>query len=333
MENKIISKKDFSKLLLALGILGILAAALFSLSSFPPLAYWLSFWYVFFVAVSICISVCLVGIEGALLFVPFFAVLFPMLSGKSLTLVEAIRVGLFTEIFGFTSSFFGFWRAGLIDFKMARFTLYIAVPAAILGGVLLYLIPVQIVIVIIAVWLLFMAFLLWKVPQEHIETDLPKIGNYQVVSGPEDNHELITRIDTEGNRYIYKKPPLAERGIVASIGGLFTGMLGFGIGILGLSHLVFRQIPIRIAAGTSHLVILWVALTAAIPHFIKVFNEGFVQSMPWNILIMTVPAVSVGGQIAPWLAGRLPQNKIEKFLISLLIILSFILFYRAIKAF
>ena len=51
-----------------------------------------------------------------MLFVPFYTMVFPLL-GHHLEPVQAVEVGLLTEIFGFLSSTSAFWRAGLIDFR------------------------------------------------------------------------------------------------------------------------------------------------------------------------------------------------------------------------
>lgn len=57
----------------------------------PPACYWLEFWWLVPIALSNCVLVCLVGAEGSLLFAPFYAVIFPWLSGVELALVQAIR--------------------------------------------------------------------------------------------------------------------------------------------------------------------------------------------------------------------------------------------------
>ena len=53
-------------------------------------------------------------------FFPLYTIVFPLL-GYHLEPVQAVEVGLLTEIFGFISSTSAFWRAGLIDFQIAGF--------------------------------------------------------------------------------------------------------------------------------------------------------------------------------------------------------------------
>lgn len=98
-----------------------------------PSNYWLEFWYIFPIAFAICVTVCTFGIEGAILFVPFFAIAFPLFAYK-LEQVQAISIGLMTEVFGFVSSLIAFSHAGLIDFHIAKRSGYLSVPFA-LGSV------------------------------------------------------------------------------------------------------------------------------------------------------------------------------------------------------
>jgi hypothetical protein len=81
------------------------------------LEYWFAFWWVFD-----CPGDLYRGLHsrnqwgGAVRAV--FRLAFPAL-GIPLAPVQAVQVGLFTEIFGFASSTSAFWRSGLIDFRLA----------------------------------------------------------------------------------------------------------------------------------------------------------------------------------------------------------------------
>lgn len=76
------------------------------------------------------------------------------------------------------------------------------------------------------------------------------------------------------------------------------------------------------AIGTNHLVILSTATAASLTHISVVFNQG--GQIPWNILVMTTPAVLIGGQLTRWLAGRVSENVLRHFLAGFLIILALI---------
>src|SRR5208282_5079877 len=58
------------------------------------------------------------------------------------------------------SSTSAFWRAGLIDFRIAGFALTFAAPAAVLGGFSAHLLPAYWLLVIVGVGLMLFAFLL-----------------------------------------------------------------------------------------------------------------------------------------------------------------------------
>ena len=39
---------------------------------------------------------------------------------------------------------------------------------------------------------------------------------------------------------------------------------------------------------------------------------GGANAIPWNLVCHTIPAVIIGGQIGPWLQGRIAQRTMEK---------------------
>jgi uncharacterized membrane protein YfcA len=134
--------------------------------------------------------------------------------------------------------------------------------------------------------------------------------------------------DRHGRTYRYDYRGGRDQAVIGPLGGLFTGLLGFGIGVLGVAHLVIRRIPVRIAVGTSHFVILLVTGAAVATHAVEIIRTG--HAPPWNIIAANVTAVLVGGQLAAWLAGRLPEHKIRTVLVVLLLALAVVTLYRAI---
>lgn len=78
------------------------------------------------------------GIGGAAMFMPIFLILFPLLGPQYMIAgpVAAIGVALLTESFGFSSGLVGYLRRGLIDFRVAKILIVVAVPAAIGGSLL-----------------------------------------------------------------------------------------------------------------------------------------------------------------------------------------------------
>jgi len=107
-------------------------------------------------------------------------------------------------------------------------------------------------------------------------------------------------------------------------------MAGFGIGELGIVSMLMTDIPIRVAIGTSHIIVASTATIASITHLSQSAAHNI--STPWNILFMTVPAVILGGQTAPYVAAKLRTSILEYAVSALFIIISLALIYMGLAA-
>ena len=250
-----------------------------------------------------------------MIFVPFFTIVFPLL-GHRLEPVQAVEVGLLTEIFGFMSSTSAFWRAGLIDFKISTFALMFAVPTAIIGGVSAHLLPSYWLLVIVGVGLLLFSYLLIHEVDEKRKHDPNQV-----------NSSVTQHSDIRGRAYRYRRQNDAWRAGTAAIGGVFQGLVGFSAGEMSTVEQVLRGVPVRLAAGNAHLIIAGASISAAITHLAVDATSG--SHIPWNILAATVPAVLIGGQIASVVAGRLSQTTLRLVLSSFLALIGVVSFYRA----
>jgi uncharacterized protein len=249
------------------------------------------------------------------IFVPFFTIVFPLL-GHRLEPVQAVEVGLLTEIFGFMSSTSAFWRAGLIDFKISTFALMFAVPTAIIGGVSAHLLPSYWLLVIIGAGLILFSFVLIREVDEKRKHD-PNQGNSTIAQ----------HSDRRGRAYRYQRQNDVWRAGTAAIGGVFQGLVGFSAGEMSTVEQVLRGVPMRLAAGNAHLIIAGASISAAFTHLAVDATTG--SRIPWNILAATVPAVLIGGQIASVVAGRLSQTTLRLVLSSFLALIGVVSFYRA----
>jgi uncharacterized protein len=250
------------------------------------------------------------------IFVPFFSIVFPLL-GHRLEPVQAVEVGLLTEIFGFMSSTSAFWRAGLIDFRIAGFALAFAVPTAVLGGYSAHVLPGYWLLVVVGVGLMLFAFLLIRETGE--ASGSPKGGG----AGALPNEHT----DSRGRIYRYHRQNDRWRACTAAIGGAFQGLVGFSAGEMSTVEQVLRGIPVRLAAGNAHLIIAAASISAGVTYLSIDATSG--TKIPWNILVATVPAVLIGGQIASILAGRMPQATLKLVLSCFLALVGVISFYRA----
>lgn len=91
------------------------------------------------VALCVATTAMLSGIGGAAMFAPIFMIIFPILGPEYPfeSIAAAIGVALFTEVFGFSSGFVGYYRKNLIDFKSAIPFIIVGVPFGIIGAILL----------------------------------------------------------------------------------------------------------------------------------------------------------------------------------------------------
>lgn len=279
----------------------------------PDAAYWFQYWYIFPIAMAICLTVCTVGIEGAVLFVPFFTLVFPLLIAP-LEPVQAVAIGLITEVFGFISALIAWWRAGLIDLQIGKRSAILSVPFALIGGFVSYAIPSWLLLAMIGLAMAVIGVPLWKFRMEAAMDQAAGVSN----PGLSESHPasppgvgFLRRLrDRWGREYVYRYREDARRTGVIGFGGLFEGLTGFGIGVLGVADLILRQIPIRVAIGTSHAIIAVTAIAAALPHVYEVTVAG--NPLPWNIIAMTVPAVTIMAQASSYVAGRLSPGAHEE---------------------
>ncbi len=257
-----------------------------------------------------------------MLFVPFYTLVFPLL-GYHLEPVQAVQVGILTEIFGFLSSTSAFWRRGLIDFRVAGFALVFAVPTAILGGYLANRIPGGWLLIAVGLGLMLFSFLLLRETVESAQAEVPVDSD----GGGSGGSAVREHRDRAGRlyRYVLRNDPV--RAGAATLGGLFQGLVGFYAGEMSTVEQVLRGMPVRMAAGNAHLIIAGASLSAAFTHLLVAAGEG--AEIPWNILATTVPAVLVGGQIAGFLAGRIPQQALRMVLASFLGLIGVLSLYRA----
>ena len=72
-----------------------------------------------------------------------------------------------------------------------------------------------------------------------------------------------------------------------------------------------NRVPIQVAAATSLFVVVLTVASASFTQVSALVAAGGFSAVPWNVVIYTVPAVIIGGQIGPSLQGRVPQRVVE----------------------
>lgn len=290
------------------------------------MSYWLEFWWMSPIALAICVTANTLGVSGAALFLPFYTLIFPLL-GHHLEPVQAVEVGIMTEIFGFMSSTTAFWRAGLIDFRIAGFAVMFAAPMAVLGGYASHFVPAHWMLAIIGMGLLGLSGLLFRKGGQSHAPGSQLFGMVMTEQEASRTSGFKRHVDSEGRIYRYRVLNDLWRGAAASIGGLFHGLVGFSAGEVSTVEQVYRGMPVRVASGNSHLIIASASIAAAFTHLGVSAVQGSI--VPWNILAITIPTVLVGGQLAALVAGRVPQHRLRIVLSGVLLFLGSISLYRA----
>lgn len=274
---------------------------------------WIQYWFMFPVSVCIATTAMLSGIGGAALFIPIFVIIFPMLGPEyPLTTAAAIGSALMTEVFGFSSGFVGYYRKRLIDFRSAVPFFSVAIPIAIIGAVLLAVLKEQEIVLKGAYALLMLV--LCPMILRHTPPAEMYIEHGAEGADPSHSRPVRTIISRDQHTYTYRAPRLGAIGAaMTSVGGFLTGLLGVGIGEVIMPQLVKRNhVPVAVAAATSVFTVIVTIACASFTQVMALMAAGGANAIPWNLVCYTVPAVIIGGQIGPWLQGRIAQRTMEK---------------------
>jgi len=291
--------------------------------------YWLEYWWLFPFFLLGATIVNTVGISGSALFVPFLIFVFPVFAHplESQTLV---KVGLISESFGLSSSAVAFIQYGLVDRRLAVTLVGGALPFVVGGALLSFVIPDPLFHALLGLALLTAAYLMFTADLSHEEpgdgsgeddgettASLPDDHGKPGAAGVDvDEAGTVTRVDREGGTYTYTWAGYVERFANYCVGGAFQGLAGFGVGELGIISMLRTELPVRVAIGTNHIVVATTAIVASLVH---VFGGGLVPgghaldlaSTPWNMVVFTVPATVIGGQIAPYVSNALDTETIK----------------------
>jgi len=188
----------------------------------------------------------------------------------------------------------------------------VAVPIAIIGAVLLAALKDQELILKGSYAILMLGLcplILRHTPAQGID-----VGRN--AEGPDKPDKRPTRTVTAKNRqtYSYRAPRLGVVGaFMTTVGSFLTGLLGVGIGEVIMPQLVKRNhVPVPVAAATSVFIVIVTIASASFTQVAALMAAGGANAIPWNLVCYTIPAVIIGGQIGPWLQGRIAQRTMEK---------------------
>ncbi len=270
------------------------------------------YWFMLPVSTLVATISMLTGIGGAAIFIPIFLIVFPLLGSEYIIVghASAIAVALLTQSFGFSSGLIRYWYRGLIDVKLAKKLLNVSIPLAIIGSIVAQYLTIEPFKIFYALLMFSLAFLL--------------IYNQKVI------HNLVKKrfssnyesIVNQANLSNTQKNNCKQDKLVAGIGGILTGITSVGIGESIMPQLFKScKISIPIAAATSVLVVLVTVITASLTHVLfLVSSEGF-DSIPWDLLMYTIPGVIIGGQMGAEIQKDTLSEKIKKLIPILFVII------------
>ncbi len=260
------------------------------------------FWFMLPVAILIATIAMGSGVEGATFFSPFFMIVL------GLDAVTAIGTGLITEVFGFGSGLYAYYRRGAIDYQMGGQLLLVTVPAALFGVWVAHFVPADILKAILGMGLVIVAISFLRTPDDELEQQLDARAHQPT------GHAERCLVTADGKQHCYTVFNRAEGLLTGGIGGTFIGMLSTGLGELNGYLLLQRcRIPSTIAIATSVFVVAITALAASVTHAVQLAAadaEAFQQVL--RILLFTIPGVLVGGQLGPAVAARIPDETLER---------------------
>ena len=294
---------------------------------------WTLYWFMFPVAICVATIAMLSGIGGAAMFAPIFMIIFPILGPEYSfeNIAAAIGVALLTEVFGFSSGFIGYYRKRLIDYKSAIPFILVGVPIGI-GGALLLTTFKEFEEALRGVYGLLMLIL--SLVLISYNEPAKGLGVEDGNDGPEDilGSPIKSITGRDGTTYTYKKPQQGVGAIATGVGGFLTGLLGVGIGEVVMPQLAKRNgVPIPVAAATSVFVVIVVVAAASFTQISSLVAQGGLKAVPWNVVIYTVPAVIIGGQIGPRLQGKVSQHTMERSIGYLFLLIGIAMSYISIR--
>ena len=260
----------------------------------------IEYWYLFPISILIATIAMASGIGGAVFFSPLFMLVL------KLDPAVAIGIALMTELFGFSSGVYAYWRRRLIDFKLGRRLLVFSIPAAVVGSFSTELFPAAILKTIFAVGIIFIGWQLYSSYRQGEKEGLDK----QIAEGSREKSETVL-IDAAGNEYRYTIANKNEGRVFAAIGGWFLGMISVGLAELQEYELLVRcRVPSPVAVGTSIFVVVVTVFIASIGHLYN-FATSADSSVLTQVLAsvtFNIPGVVVGGQIGPVVQARVDPD-------------------------
>lgn len=276
----------------------------------------LDYWFMFPISVVIATIAMASGVEGATFFTPLFIIIL------KLPTEVAVGTGLITEVFGFSSGLYAYFRKGLIDYKLGRMLLWVTIPVVLVGTWVATVISDEVLKGILAVGLFVIASSFLRSPDAESLKDMDHEIQEHLRSEPQ---TCLTA--NNGETFCYTVANYTEGRLLASIGSLFLGMVSTGLGEVNGYFLIQRcRVPSQVAVATSVFIVAITALIASAGHVVQFAQAGGeALNTVLGLVTFTAPGVLIGAQLGSIVASRLSQEFLERSMGILFILVGLIL--------
>lgn len=228
----------------------------------------------------------LLGIGGGVVLVPGLAAIFSYFGDGSNVMQMATGTSL--GIIAFTSiiSCRSHYKRGAVDFSIVKKIFFYIVFGVFLGSRVSYLIKSEVLEIVFALFLLFVSY----------KMVFAKVNKKTDSSKTDFKLGMIDRL-------------------ICLIIGLKSGLLGIGGGSMSVPYLVYRNIDVRKAIGTSALIGLTLSWVGALSHiFIGYQNSGsFHHGINLMALCSVAPMSMIFAPIGVKLSHALPVLTLRRF--------------------
>ena len=239
------------------------------------------------------------GVEGGVIFVPLFILLF------QLSPQEAAGVSMATMVFGLGAGSLAYARQGRIDFRLSCVLLLASLPGTLLGALLTPHLASGVIETVLGLLLIPLGFLLMY--RRRLQSEKPTLAEAQ------NGWRRVWR-DRTGMEICYTVRRIAAGLPVYFIIGFLAGLLGIGGGALLVPTLILLLgCPPHVAVATSVFMMALTALAGALMH-------GAVGNIRLDYVLYLIPGVLVGSQIGAWLAAKTTAAFLVKLLRVFLIL-------------
>jgi len=257
----------------------------------------LAYWYLFPLAIVIALLAMSAGVSGSNFWIPVYLLML------NIDVKVGFWLALLTMLFGFGSGVIKNLMGRTVNWFLVSRYLIPAVPASMIGALLVPFAPVQLLLLLFAILVLV-------------------YGSFLILIYLRDG-EMEVR---EHDRIYWSRAVLA---------GFLKGLIATGLGKLILPGIVNHK---RInspaeAVGTVVMVIFIVNLAAVVfrltPGFIS--DLSFYSDQIISIMIWVAPGVIIGGQIGPMVATRFSFRGMKAYVGIILLIVGLLILLRALS--